>query len=91
MVIDGNPFVTHGTFGVPTLVALAWNDSVLGSAHEAGFHCLTLVGRNMMAFTIGTVELAVTMCNDPWAGYHAHNPDSQIGHTRNNDSLDRYD
>ena len=27
------------------------------------------------------------MCTNPWAGYHAHNPDSQISHTRNNDYL----
>ena len=89
MVIDGNPFVTHGTFGVPTLAALVWNDRVLGLALEAGFHHLTLVGRNMKAFTIGTCS--DTMYNNPWAGYHVHNPDSQIGHTRNNDSLDNCD
>ena len=62
VVIDENPFVTHGTFGVPTLVALVWNDRVLGLALETGFHGLTLVGHNTMAFTIDTVKLAVTQC-----------------------------
>ena len=62
MFVDGNPFVTHGTFGVPTLVALTWNDRLLGLALETGFYRLTLVVHNMMAFTIGTVKLAVTQC-----------------------------
>ena len=62
VVIDENPFVTHGTFGVPTPVALVWNARVLGLAIETGFHRLTLVGHNMMAFTRGTVKLAVTQC-----------------------------
>ena len=60
MVIDGRSFVTHGTFGVPTLVALVGNDRVHGLALEAGFDRLTLLGDHMMAFTIGTVKLAVT-------------------------------
>ena len=62
VVIDENPFVTHGTFGVPTLVALVWNDRVLALALEAGFYRLTLVGHNMITFTIGTVKFAVTQC-----------------------------
>ena len=60
MVIDRNPFVTHGTFGVPALVTLVGNDRILGLALETGFHRLTLAGHNMVAFTIGTVKLAVT-------------------------------
>ena len=60
MVIDRNPFVTHGTFGVPALVTLVWNDRILGLALETGFHRLTLAGHNMVAFIIGTVKLAVT-------------------------------
>ena len=60
MVIDGHPFVTHGTFGVPTLVALVGNDRVIGLALEAGFDRLTFLGDHMMAFTIGTAKLAVT-------------------------------
>ena len=58
MVIDENPFVTSGTSGVPTAVALVGNDRVLGLALETGFD--RLLGHNMMAFTIGTVKLAVT-------------------------------
>jgi len=41
-------------------VTLVGNDRVLGLALETGFHRLTLVGHNMMAFTIGTVKLAVS-------------------------------
>ena len=60
MVIDGHPFVTHGTFGVPTLVTSFGNDRVLSLALETGFDRLTLLGYIMMAFAIGTVKLAVT-------------------------------
>ena len=52
--------MTHGTFGVPTLVASVGNDRVLGLTLEAGFDCLTLLGHDMMAFTIGTEKLEVT-------------------------------
>ena len=62
MVMDGHPFSTHGTFGVPALVASVGNDRVLGLALETGFDRLTLVGHNIMAFTVGTVKLAVTQC-----------------------------
>ena len=58
--MDRHPFVTHGTFGVPTLVASIGNDRVLGLTLEAGFDCLTLLGHDMMAFTIGTEKLEVT-------------------------------
>ena len=60
MVLDGHPFLTHGTFGVPALVALVGNNRVLGLALETGFDRLTLLGDHMMAFAIGTVKLAVT-------------------------------
>ena len=60
MVIDGHPFVTHGTRGVPTLVTSVGNDRVLGLALETGFDRLTLLGDHMMAFAIGTVQLAVS-------------------------------
>ena len=60
MVRDGYPFLTHGTFGVPALVASVGNDYVLGLALETGFDRLTLLGDHMMAFAIGTVKLAVT-------------------------------
>ena len=62
VVIDKDPLMTYGTFGVSTPVTLTLNARALGLALEAGFHRLTLVGRNMMAFTIGTVKLAVTQC-----------------------------
>ena len=60
MVIDGHPFVTHGTIGVPTVVALVGNDRVLGLALEVGFDRFTLLGDHMMAFAKGTVKLAMT-------------------------------
>ena len=60
MVMYGHPFLTHGTFGVPALVASVGNDRVLGLALETGFDRLTLLGDHMMAFAIGTVKLAMT-------------------------------
>ena len=60
MVMDGHPFLTHWTFGVPALVASVGNDRVLGLALDTGFDRLTLLGDHMMAFTTGTVKLAVT-------------------------------
>ena len=60
MVLDGHPFLTHRTFGVPALVASVGNDRVLGLALETGFDGLTLLGDHMMTFAIGTVKLAVT-------------------------------
>ena len=58
--MDGHPFLTHGTFGVPALMASVGNDSVLGLALEAGFDGLTLLGDHMMTFAIAAVKLAVT-------------------------------
>ena len=60
VVMDGHPFLTHGTFGVPALMASVGNDSVLGLALEAGFDGLTLLGDHMMTFAIAAVKLAVT-------------------------------
>ena len=60
MVLDGHPFLTHGTFGVPTPVTSVGNNGVLGLALEAGFDRLTLLGDHMMAFAIAAVKLAVT-------------------------------
>ena len=60
--MDGHKFLTHGTFGVPTLVASVGNNGVLGLALETGFDRLTWLGDHMMAFAIGTVKLAVTQC-----------------------------
>ena len=60
VVLDGHPFLTHGTFGVPTLVTSVGNDRVLGLALETSFDRLTLLGDHMMTFAIGTVKLAVT-------------------------------
>ena len=45
---------------MPALVASVGFDCVLGLTLEAGFDRLTLLGDHMMAFTIGTVKLAVT-------------------------------
>ena len=45
---------------MPALVASIGDDRVLGLTLEAGFDRLTLLGDHMMAFTIGTVKLAVT-------------------------------
>ena len=63
--MDGHPFLTHGTFGVPTLVASVGNDRVLGLALETGFNRLTMAGHDMMAFVISTLELAVTQGTRP--------------------------
>ena len=60
VVLDGHPFLTHGTFGVPTLVTSVGNNRVLGLALETSFDRLTLLGDHMMTFAIGTVKLAVT-------------------------------
>ena len=60
MVLDGHPFLTHGTFGVPALVTSVRDDRVLGLALETGFDGLTLLGDHTMAFAIGTVKLAAT-------------------------------
>ena len=58
--MDGHKFLTHGTFGVPTLVASVGNNGVLGLALKTGFDRLTLFGDFMMAFAIPTIKLAVT-------------------------------
>ena len=60
MVLDGHPLLTHGTFGVPTLVTSFGNNGVLGLALETGFDRVILLGDHMMAFAVGTVKLAVT-------------------------------
>ena len=52
--------MTHRTVGVPTLVTSVGDDHELGLTLETGFDRLTLPGDHMMAFTIGTVKLAVT-------------------------------
>jgi len=60
MVIDGDPFVTHGTFGVPALGTFVGNDLVLGLTSKTRFDRLTLVGHYMVAFAVGTIRLAMT-------------------------------
>ena len=60
VVPDRHPLLTHGTFGVPTLVTSVGNNGVLGLALEAGFDRLTLLSDHTMTFAIGTVKVAVT-------------------------------
>ena len=60
MVLDGHPFLTHGTFGVPALVTLVADDSVLGLTLERAFDGLTLCTDFMMSFALTAVKLAMT-------------------------------
>ena len=60
VVLDRHPLLTHGTFGVPTLVTSVGNNGVMGLAFEAGFDRLTLLSDHTMTFAIGTVKVAVT-------------------------------
>ena len=60
VVLDRHPLLTHGTFGVPTLVTSVGNNGVMGLALEAGFDRLTLLSDHTMTFAIGTVKVAVT-------------------------------
>ena len=60
MVLDGHPFLTHGTFGVPAPVTLVADDRVLGLTLETGFDGLTLLADFMITFALTTVKLAVT-------------------------------
>ena len=59
-VLDRHPLLTHGAFGVPTLVTSVGNNGVMGLALEAGFDRLTLLSDHTMTFAIGTVKVAVT-------------------------------
>ena len=59
VVLDGHPFLTHGTLGVPALVASVRDDRVLGLTLETSFDGLTLLADHMMTFTISAVKLAV--------------------------------
>ena len=60
VVLDGHPFLTHGAFGVPALVASVWDDCILGLALETGFDGLTLLADFMITFAMTAVKLAVT-------------------------------
>ena len=60
MVLDGYPFLTHGTFGVPTLMTLVADDRVLGLTFETRFDGLTLFADFMITFALMAVKLAVT-------------------------------
>ena len=60
MVLDGYPFLTRGTFGVPALVTFVADDCVLGLTLETGFDGLTLLADFMITFALTAVKLAVT-------------------------------
>ena len=60
MVLDRYPFLTHGTFGVPTLMTLVGDDRVLGLTLVTAFDRLTLSADHMMLHTMGTIKFAVT-------------------------------
>ena len=89
MVLDGHPFLTHGTFGVPTFVTSVGNNRVLGLALKTGFDGLTLLGDHMMAFAIVAIKLAMTQ--DAIVGGPGATHIILTVRTRNNASLDRYD
>ena len=60
MVLDGHPFLTRGTFGVPAPVTLVADDRVLGLTFETGFDGLTLSTDFMITFAWTAIKLAVT-------------------------------
>ena len=60
MVLDGHPFMAHGTFGVPAPVTLVADDRVLGLTLETSFDGLTLGIDFMITFALMAVKLAVT-------------------------------
>ena len=60
MVLDRHPFLTHGTFGVPTLMTLVADDRVLGLTLATAFDRLTLGTDFMITFAMTAVKLAVT-------------------------------
>ena len=60
VVLNGHPFLTGGTFGVPAPVTLVADDRVLGLTLETRFDGLTLLADFMITFTWTTVKLAVT-------------------------------
>ena len=60
MVLDGHPFLTGGTFGVPTLVTFVRENVVLGLTLETGFDGLTLFADHMIIFALAAVKLAMT-------------------------------
>ena len=60
MVLNGHPFLTHGTFGVPALVTLVGDDRLLSLTLATAFDGLTLGIDFVMTFALTTVKLAVT-------------------------------
>ena len=60
MVLDRNPFLTHGAFGVPAPVTLVADDHVLSLTLATAFDRLTLGTDFMITFAWTAVKLAVT-------------------------------
>lgn len=60
VVMDGDPVITHGTFGIFAPMTLAFDDGVLGLALETRFHRLAQFGDKMMLFALDTIKV-VTM------------------------------
>ena len=60
VVLNGHPFLTGGTFGVPAPVTLVADNCVLGLTLETRFDGLTLGIDFMITFTLTAVKLAVT-------------------------------
>ena len=75
--MDGHPFLTHGTFGVPTLVASVGNNGVLGLALETGFDRLTLLGDHPQPPLLADVILGLDV-----SAQDAHALNCPIGETR---------
>ena len=61
VVMDGDPVITHGTFGIFAPMTLAFDDGVLGLAVETCFHRLAQFGDKMMLFALDTIKVVVTM------------------------------
>ena len=61
VVMDGDPVITHGTFGIFAPMTLAFDDGELGLAVETRFHRLAQFGDKMMLFALDTIKVVVTM------------------------------
>ena len=61
VVMDGDPVITRGTFGIFAPMTLAFDDGVLGLALETRFHHLAQFGDKMMSFALDTIKVVMTM------------------------------
>ena len=61
VVIDKDPIMTHGAFGVSTPVTLTLDKRLLGLAPETRFLRLAQFACKMMSFTSSTIKVAVIL------------------------------